>query len=383
MGKELFEAGEALRELADTHYDVIVIGGGQAGLSVGHHLARRGLRFVILESNDRVGDSWRKRWDSLTLFTPARFDALPGLPFPGDPASFPSKDAMADYLEQYARHFRLPVRTGARVSRLSMQGSGYRVELEREVLEADQVVIAMAGYQQPRVPALAAELDDSVVQMHSSEYRSPAQLAPGSVLVVGAGNSGAEIALELARAGFATTLAGRDVGQLPFRVGGLWGRLLLVRLVLRVIFHRIVTVRTPIGRAMRPTVLRHSGPLIRTKWADLEAVGVVRAPRVSGVRDGLPLLEDGSRGNADNVIWCTGYDAGFSWVDLPIFDEDGRPEHESGVATRAPGLYFVGLTFLHSLSSSMVHGVGRDAARVVSKIGARARAHHSGLQASA
>ncbi len=372
MKRHLIEEGEAFRNLSEqSQFDVIVIGGGQAGLSVGYHLAQRGLRFVILEGNERVGDSWRKRWDSLRLFTPARFDGLVGMPFPADPDSFPTKDEMAEYLEGYARHFRLPVRTGARVKRLARQGERYRVELEGEVLEADHVVVAMAGYQQRKVPKFAAELDPSIVQIHSSDYKNPGQLAPGSVLIVGAGNSGAEIARELAREGHPTTLSGRDVGQIPFRIEGFWGRLLLVRLVLRVLFHRVLTVRTPIGRKARPTILHQGGPLIRTKLKHLEALGATLEPKVAGVQHGLPQLEDGRTVNVANVVWCTGYSPGFSWIDLPVLGDNGYPRHESGIATNEPGLYFVGLHFLHSLSSAMVHGVGRDAARIVDAIVAR------------
>ena len=355
-------------------HDVIVIGGGQAGLSVGHHLKSRGLRFVILEGADRVGDSWRKRWDSLRLFTPARYDGLPGMPFPADPHYFPTKDEMGDYLESYAQRFELPVRTGTRVSRLTRRDGRYVVECDDgETLEADQVVVAMANYQKPRVPDFAHELRDDVVQIHSSEYRSPSQLREGPVLIVGAGNSGAEIAMELVPR-HRVVMSGRDVGNIPFRIAGFWGRLILVRLVLRVLFMRVLSIRTPIGRKVRPKIVSQGGPLIRTRSGDLRAAGIERVPRVRGVRDGLPVLEDGRRIDVANVVWCTGYHPGFTWIDLPIHGADGKPRHEGGVAQDQPGLYFVGLHFLYSMSSAMVHGVGRDAARIVRLIGERCAA---------
>jgi putative flavoprotein involved in K+ transport len=175
---------------------VVVIGAGQAGLSVGYHLARRGVRFVILEAKARVGDSWRERWDSLRLFTTGRLDGLDGMPFPAPGHRYPTKDEMADYLEAYAARFALPVRTGVRVTGLSRQGERYLVSAGDQRFEADHVVIAMATYQEPRIPAFAAELAPEIGQLHSREYRRPSQLKPGGVLVVGAGNSGAEIALE-------------------------------------------------------------------------------------------------------------------------------------------------------------------------------------------
>ena len=206
---------EAVRE--PEYIQTVIIGAGQAGLSVGYYLARQGLPFVILEANARVGDTWRQRWDSLRLFTPARFDGLAGMPFPAAGNAFPTKDEMAAYLESYAAHFHLPVRTGLRVQRVSRNGDRYLIEAGPLRLEADHVVVAMATYQQPRVPAFARELSPDIVQLHSSEYRNPGQLRPGAVLIVGAGNSGAEIARELA-ATHRTWLSGRDVGHVPFRI---------------------------------------------------------------------------------------------------------------------------------------------------------------------
>jgi putative flavoprotein involved in K+ transport len=352
--------------------DTIVIGAGQAGLSVGYHLARRGVPFVILDAGERIGHQWRKRWDSLRLFTPARFSSLDGLPFPADADSFPTKDAMGDYLEAYARRFALPVRCGVRVERVSRLGERFLVIAGDQRFEADNVVVAMANYQRPRVPAFANELDPRIVQLHSFDYRNPAQFQEGAVLVVGAGNSGAEIALDAARA-HDTCVAGRDTGHVPFRIEGLAARLLLVRLVLRVVFHRILTVATPMGRKVRAKVLHEGGVLVRTKPRDLTAAGITRVPRVAGVRNGLPLLEDGRVLDVANVVWCTGFHPGFSWIDLPVFGPDGEPQHDRGVVSSEPGLYFVGLHFLFAMSSVMIHGVGRDAERIADRISATRR----------
>jgi putative flavoprotein involved in K+ transport len=350
----------------DFTYDTIIIGAGQAGLATGYYLKQQGRSFVILDANERIGDSWRKRWDSLHLFTPARYDSIPGMAFPAPPDSFPTKDEMADYLEEYAARFELPVRTGVKVDCLTRQGSRFVVRAGNLRFEADHVVVAMASYQKPQIPSFAQELDPRIVQLHSLDYRNPSQLQEGGVLIVGAGNSGAEIALEVARE-HPTWLSGRDVGHVPFRIEGLAARLILVRLVLRVLFHRVLTVDTPIGRKVRPKAISHGGPLIRIKPKDIAAAEIERVPRTVGVRDGLPVLEDGRVLDVANVIWCTGFDPGFSWIDLPVL-EGAEPVHERGVIASEPGLYFVGLHFLYALSSTMIHGVGRDAEYVAQAI---------------
>jgi putative flavoprotein involved in K+ transport len=355
------------------HVGTVVVGAGQAGLSVGYYLAQRNLPFIILDANPRIGDSWRKRWDSLHLFTPAGYDGLAGMPFPAPPHSFPTKDEMADYLEAYAARFNLPVKTGIQVDGLSRQGAKYLVTAAGRQFQADHVVIAMARYQQPRMPPFALQLDPNIVQLHSSEYRNPQQLKNGGVLIVGAGNSGAEIAMEVAR-GHATWMSGRDTGHIPFRIGGLAARLFLQRLVFRFVFHRVLTNHTPMGRKVRRSVLSQGGPLIRVKPKDLATAGIKRVPKVIGSRVGLPLLDDGRVLEVANVIWCTGFHPGFSWIDLPVFAEDGLPNHESGVALGEPGLYFVGLPFIYAFSSMMIHGVARDAERIAQVIDARTRA---------
>jgi putative flavoprotein involved in K+ transport len=291
---------------------------------------------------------------------------------------------MADYLVAYASRFKLPVRTGVRVDRLIRRDGRYAISAGDRVFEAEHVVVAMATFQRPRVPAFAAELDSGIVQLHSSEYRSLAQLAPGSVLVVGAGNSGSEIAMEAARAGRETWLAGRDVGHVPFRIESALGRLLLP-FVFRVVFHRLLTVDTPLGRKARPKAVSQGGPLIRVKPKDLAAVEVRRVGRVTGVRAGQPVLEGDQPSQPANVVWCTGYHPGLSWIDLPVFGPGGEPVQERGVATGEPGLYFVGLHFLYALSSTMIHGVERDARRVAETIARRTgagSAHRAAVESS-
>ena len=355
-------------------FHTIVIGGGQAGLSVGYYLARAGRSFVILDASERVGDVWRGRWDSLRLFTPAAFDGLVGMKFPAPSFSFPTKNEMADYLAAYARHFQLPVRSGVRVNRLSRIGDRYLVEAGAHRFEADHVVVAMSSYQVPRVPSFAKELRAEIRQLHSIEYSNPQQLNPGGVLLVGAGNSGAEIAMELARER-SVWMSGRGTGHVPFRIDGLLARLFLMRFIFRFVFHRLLTVHTPIGRSARRRMFTQGGPLIRVKPRDLAAAGVQRVPRVRGVADGLPLLDDGRTLDVANVIWCTGFGNGLSWIDLPIFEPGGEPQHRSGIAVGEPGLYFVGLHVLHAFSSTMIHGLARDAKRITDVIAERSQAN--------
>jgi putative flavoprotein involved in K+ transport len=351
--------------------DTLVIGGGQAGLSVGYHLARRDLPFLILDASERVGDSWRRRWDSLRLFTPARFDALDGMPFPAEPGYFPTKDEMADYLEAYAARFDLPVQNNARVRRLTRENGRFVVLAGDARFEADHVVVAMSNYQQPRVPDFAGGLDAGIRQLHSADYRSPNQLADGPVLLAGAGNSGADIAMDLAPR-HTVLMSGPDVGHIPFRIERGLGQHLLGPFVLRVMFHRVLTVRTPLGRKVRPEKLTKGVSLVRVKPKDLARAGVERVPRTTGTKNGLPVLEDGRVLEPANVIWCTGFHAGFDWIDLPVHGEK-EPLHKSGVVESQPGLYFVGLSFLHSVSSAMIHGVGRDAARIAGLVAERSK----------
>ena len=356
------------------HIETVVIGGGQAGLSVGYHLARRARPFVILDASQRIGDAWRKRRDSLRLFTSARYSGLAGFPFPAPAHSFPNKGQVADYLEAYAARFELPVRTGTRVDRLSRNADRFVLAAGDRRFEADNVVVAMATHQVPWMPPFAHELDPDIAQLHSADYRNPSQLQEGGVLVVGAGNSGAEIALEVARR-HPTWLAGRESGHVPFRIEGAAARLIFLPLLVRVIGHRVLTVDTPIGRKMRPGPQSHAAPLVRVRPKDLAAAGIQRVPRVAGVRAGRPLLHDHQALEVANVVWCTGFRPDFSWIDLPVLG-DYEPLHHRGIVASEPGLYFVGLNFLYAISSGFLPGIGRDAEHIAKHIASREPSRH-------
>ena len=353
---------------APERIETIVIGGGQSGLAVGYYLTRQGRHFVILDANDRIGDPWRKRWDSLRVFTPARLDGLPGMPFPAPATSFPTKDDVADYLVAYAARFDLPVRTGVRVDGLSRVGDRFVVTSGDSRFEADNVVVAPGAYHNLRVPVFAPELDPAIVQMHSSEYRNPSQLREGGVLVVGAGNSGAEIALEASR-GHRTWLSGRDTGREPVRPGS--GPDRLVTPLLWFAAMHVLTVRTPVGRKVQRMFRSRGIPLARVRRNDLTAAGVQLVPSTVGVLDGSPVLDDGRVLDLANVIWCTGFAPDLTWINLPIFNEDRDPVHDRGVVESEPGLYFIGTYFLYALSSVLIGGVGRDAKHVARHIASR------------
>lgn len=345
----------------------VVIGGGQAGLATGYHLMKQGLPFVILDANPRVGEAWRNRWDSLRVFTPARYSALPGLPFPSRPSHYPTKDELADYLEDYAATFELPIRLGVRAERLTRAGNGFQIVTSEGPLLAGNVVVATGPYRRPRIPDFATELDDSIVQLHSKEYCNPDQLRDGPVLVVGAANSGAEIAMEVAR-DHETWLSGRHPGNEPTRTGSIPDRFFTP--IMWFAATRVITVDNPIGRKVRDSFLDppRGIPLGSVKPKDLDAAGIMRVPRTTEVRDGSPVLEDGRVLKVSNVVWCTGFEPDFDWIDLPLEMSKGLPVHERGVVESLPGLYFMGLLFQYSLSSGLIGGVGRDAGYIVDHI---------------
>jgi putative flavoprotein involved in K+ transport len=352
------------------HFETVIIGGGQAGLAAAYHLKKRGRPAVILDENERIGDGWRKRWDSLRLFTPAKYDGLPGWRFPAPRWSFPTKDELADYHEAYVWRFGLEVRTGVRIDRVFKENGRFVLDADERRFEADNVVVATGAYRKPKLPDFAAELDPAILQLHSCEYRSPEQLRDGGVLVVGVGNSGAEIAFELVRTR-ATWLSGKPFGEIPVPHGSIRSRFVLP--VIRFLGHHVLTQRTPIGRKAGPKVAFGGTPLIRVKTHDLEEAGVERVARVTGVLNGLPLLADGRVLDVANVVWCTGFRHDFPWIELPVFDESGRPLHNRGAVESEPGLYFVGLHFQYSVSSEALPGIGRDAGRIAKRVAQQER----------
>ncbi|RPF26940.1 flavin-containing monooxygenase [Georgenia muralis] len=359
----------------------VIVGAGQAGLVTAYHLGRLGQPAVVLDARDRVGDSWRERYDSLRLFSPGMADGLPGLPFPGPRHEFPTARLMGDYLEQYAATMELPVRTGVRVERVSRRGGGFTVETSQGALDADDVVIATGGHTRPYVPELARDLDPGILQLHSTGYRNPGQLQAGPVLVVGASHSGADLSLESA-ADHETYLVGKIHGQIPVGNGGpltaVAGHLIMFAA------RHVLTLRTPVGRRLAPRFRHHGAPLERPKKADLERAGVVLLPhRVTGTRDGLPVLDDGRVLDVRNVLWCTGFREDWNWIEGLPLAEDGYPRQRRGVVDDVEGLYFMGLPFQYAAASGLVLGASRDGRYVAEHIAARRRAQVSAGAAAA
>jgi putative flavoprotein involved in K+ transport len=346
---------------APNHYDVAVIGAGQAGLTMGYELAQQNRRFVILDTADSVGAAWRTRWDSLTLFTPRRYDSLPGLEFPGDPDGYPGRDEVIAYLESYAET--LPVQLGSEVRSVRNENGGFRLELATEVIEADQVVVATGPFQVPRVPALAADLDTAVFQTHSVGYRNPGELPDGPVLVVGGGNTGFQIAEELAAERETHLSVGSRQMPLPQRIGGrdlFWwlGKLGILE----------KSIDTKLGRR-----LSTRDTLIGSSPRAAKRAGVTMHGRAVGASGRTVVFEDGSTLDVASAIWATGYRFDHSWIDLPITDADGKLVHRRGV-TDVPGLYFLGLPWQHTRGSALVGWVKDDAEFIVERIAERAPA---------
>jgi len=347
-------------------YDTIIIGGGQAGLAVGYYLSQQGRDFVILEAHEQIGDSWRRRWDSLQLFTPAKFSSLPGMPFPDEALHYPTKDEMADYLETYAQRFNLPVKLGTSIKRLSREDDRFVVASGEQRLTARQVVVATGAYQSPRIPTFAKHLDPGIYQVHTKHYRNPSQLPKGETLVVGVGNSGGEIAMELAQTR-RVWLSGKPSGQLPkpkyFLINVLWW-----------FMHNATRVDTRFGRFFKAKLGHKGVPLEGLSEKDFAVAGIGRLTRTVGARNGKPVFEDGGSLDVSSIVWATGFRNDFSWIDLPVFNVEGEPVHERGVVANEPGLYFTGLYYLYSVSSGLIGGTKRDAGYIAKQIEARSPA---------
>jgi putative flavoprotein involved in K+ transport len=356
----------------DTTIETVIIGAGQAGLSTGYHLQRQGRPFVIIDSADRVGDQWRQQWDSLKLYSPTRYDGLPGLRFPGEPWSFPGKEQVADYLESYAMNFKLPIQFHTRVESLDPDGNGgYVVTTSQGRFHCQNVVVCTGTFgRTPSIPDFADDLDPSILQLHSSEYRRPGQLRDGAVLVVGASHSGTDIAYEVAESR-RTVLAGRDCGQIPPRIES--RKMHVIFPVIVFMWRHVVTRRTPLGRVAMPHIRFHGAPMLRVKRSDLEERGVERiTSRVDGVENGRPVV-DGTAYDVANVVWATGFRQAFDWIRVPILGEDGWPVEYRGVVKDTPGLFFCGLAFQFGFGSMVLPGVGRDADFIACKIVDRVR----------
>lgn len=322
---------------------------------MGYYLAQQECEFTILDASERIGDAWRNRWESLRLFTQAQYSSLPGFPFPAPDDYYPTKDEMADYLQAYADRFDLPVRHETRVDTLTRIDDSYVLTADSQRFHTNHVVVATGPFHHPHIPDFADKLTPSITQFHSKEYRTPDQLPDGPVLVVGAGNSGAEIATELASTGQRTFLSGQSTGSIP-----LW---LFNNRVFWWLFGTVLNVDTWIGRRLNERSQDYTDPLIRSSETALDNAGVTRVPRTDGVVDGNPRVADGRVLDVTAVIWATGFRPEFDWIEVPgmTFGEDGHPIHHRGVVDSVPGLYFLGLPDQSTVLSATIGGVCPDA----------------------
>ena len=343
------------------HFDVVVVGSGQAGLAVGYFLAHQGRRFVILDGADSIGATWRSRWDSLVLFTPRRYDSLPGLGFPGEPDGYPTRDEVVTYLEQYASTFELPVELGSDVRALTTNGATFCLELADRRIEADQVVVATGPFQTPRVPEVARRLAPEVFQAHSAAYRKPSDVPAGTVVVVGGGNTGYQIAAELSATHSVHLAVGGRQPPLPQK---LLGRDLFWWLVTTKLFG--TTVDSRLGKK-----LRRRDTLIGSSPRALRRLGVATKPRLTGASGTTVSFADGSELSVDAVIWATGFGMDHAWIDLPLATEEGALRHRRGV-TDVPGLYVLGLPWQHTRGSALLGWVKDDAEYLAGRIAERA-----------
>jgi putative flavoprotein involved in K+ transport len=342
------------------HFEVAVVGGGQAGLAMGYYLRQQGRRFVIFERGDSIAPAWRERWDSLKLFTPRGYSSLPGLPFPGDPDDYPTRDEVIGYLERYAETFELPIELNSHVRGLSHEGGRFVLDVDGRRVSADQVVVATGPFQTPYVPKLADELDSGVWQAHSTGYRRPDDVPEGTVLVVGGGNTGFQIAKELSATHKVILSVGTHQKPLPQQVAG---RDLFWWLTKTGLIHKTVDSRLGQRVKDRDTLIGSSPRQITRRY------GVELKPRVTAVAGRTVRSDDGNEVQVDAVIWATGYRPDYSWIDLPIVDENGRLRHRRGV-TDVPGLLFLGLTWQWTRGSALIGWVKDDAAFLVERIAA-------------
>jgi putative flavoprotein involved in K+ transport len=351
-------------------WHTIIIGAGQAGLATGYFLRKMKKDFIILDESSRIGDVWRKRWDSLLLFTPAQYDGLPGMPFPAEKGSFPGKEQMADYLENYAEKFSLPVRLNIKVNHVTKNNEGYEIMTNEGNFHSEKLVLATGTNPKPFIPLFSADLSPEIFQMHSSQYKNPGSLPDGDILVVGAGTSGIEIAVEVA-ATHRTYISGTPPFRIPdsvFIYGGNFAWWFL---------NHIVTINTPIGRRARNKIRKGGSPLIRVSPEDISKSGVYRLPRLIRADNGYPYFEDNSVIKVSVIIWATGYKPDFSWVETDQPMMSGWPDTRRGVFKTCDGLYFVGMPFQFGLTSGLIGGVGRDAAFVARSI---QNNNHNGFQ---
>jgi len=344
------------------YINTIVVGGGQAGLATGYYLKRNGIDFVILDESESPGEVWSRRWDSLTLFTPSQYNGLPGYPFPSKRGTFPNKSEVANYLTQYVKRFTLPVRFGKKVIKVIPDTKyAFEVITNEDSFFCDNLVVATGSNQTPNFPGFKQLISPSVFSIHSSQYKNPSMVPPGDVLVVGAGSSGVQIAIDLAKT-HKVFLSGKPTFKIPDFVFKYLGP------VYWWFINNFINIKTPLGRKAKKNVLAGGAPLINVSMDDVHAAGVTHLSRVAGVDDSRLKFEDGSLRTFNSLVWATGFKPDFSWINMKQEFENGWPKTTRGVSTDVEGLFFVGMLFQFGLTSAILGGVGRDAKYICNQI---------------
>ena len=305
---------------------VLIIGAGQSGLTIASYLKEAGIPFLLVDQSKRIGDSWRNRYDSLSLLTPLVEDSLPGMSLNGDPMSFPTKDEMADYLEQYARHFSFPINLNTRVIKLSKENDLFTIKTNKGQYMAKEVIVATGPFQRPFIPNIPDAVPRRIFQIHSQQYKNTRQIPKGRVLVVGAGNSGAQIAMELANTHDVTLSTKRKLifsSKYDF----------LYRVIAKVF--KVEAVRKIVDAfTVRKVFVADLEELIKSKK-------IVLKQELKKIEDGKFFFKDKSSAEFDVVVWATGFQFDYSWITLKnAFNKQGDVLHKNG-ASFIPGLYFV------------------------------------------
>jgi len=342
-------------------FSTVIIGAGQAGLAAAYYLSKINDDFILLEEGNQIGDSWRQRWDSLRLFTPSQHDGLPGFPFPAIRGTLPTKEEMADYLSNYANKFSLPVQLDTKVIELNKTTDRYEIVTSKGKVYADYVIVATGTNPNAYIPTFAKDLDKNIVQIHSSEYKNPQSFPASNTLVVGAGTSGVEIAIELSSSR-PTMISGHPTPHIPDFIFRYAGKLYWW------FAHNVLTINTPIGRKVKQKVISGGAPLISVSLENAIEARVEHLTRLSTVQNGFPKLQDGRVLSVSSIVWATGYRPDFSWIKFDVTNEHGWPKNVRGISKEFRGLYFVGMVFQFGLTSGLVGGVGRDAAFIVNHI---------------
>jgi putative flavoprotein involved in K+ transport len=341
-------------------YDVLVLGAGQAGLSMGYFLKRTKLNFLILDKGSEIGESWRNRYDSLTLFTPRTYSSLPGLSLKGEEKQYPTKDEMSDYLSMYAKAFSLPIQLDTSVSKLDKVEDHFRLYTNNGEFQSKNVIVATGPFQEPYIPESSQHLSENILQLHSSQYKKPSQLQDGTTLVVGGGNSGAQIAVEISHVRKVYLSVGQPLRYLPQDIGSksiFWW------------FDKLGVLKANVNSKVGQFIKNKSDPIFGFELkAQLKSEDIILKPRVTPADRNGVSFKDAASLEVSNIIWSTGFKSSYSWINIPsIINEKGMPIHNRGI-TSIEGICFLGLPWQYRRGSALLQGVGYDAEYLIKKL---------------